>query len=738
MAGCGLTPKGKHDRALARGKELSRKGDFTRAALEYRTAIQVMPKDPEAYYELAVAFSHLHALQQAVYSYQKALELNPHYKEANIGLAEIMASGIDPTILSQARDRMSEVVRTGTSSVEALDVLALAELKLGQTGDALEELHHALEIAPRSLRTSVLLAQAKMLQNDHHAAEEVLKQACEHDAASPDPRIVLAKFYLGEKRSSDAERELNRALTLKPNSAPALLTLAQVQLRDGRKDIAEKTLRRVSTSPDRTTAGAYGTFLFREGRRDEAIREFERLAHSDAKDRAARSRLVAAYWSVGRRQEAARILDAALRRNAKDVDALIQRAQVYVIAGNYKQAQEDANAVLHLKPDSAEAHTLLADAYKGMGNSLQERQELGEALRLQPAAAGTRARMAELLIQTNAAASALKVLDEAPSFQKNSLPILIERNWALLSSGDMAAARKGIDQGLSAAHLPQLLLQDGVWKLQNGRTEAGRAALEQALTADPQMVGALQAIYQSYSAQHRSKEGVQTVKIHAAKAPRSAPIQTFLGQVLLASGDNEAAQNAFAAALTADSGMRPARDGLLTLDVRQGKLSEAIASVNGVLASNSNDLWARVWLADLEELKGDHASALINYQQANAADPKNPRLLNNLAYLLVDYKKQPDAALEYAQKARELAPNDPNYADTVGWVYYQKGLYSLAVKNFEAAASNSAAHAVCSYHLAMAYAKLGQRDRGREVLSAALKRDPNLPEASAAKQLLTE
>ena len=41
------------------------------------------------------------------------------------------------------------------------------------------------------------------------------------------------------------------------------------------------------------------------------------------------------------------------------------------------------------------------------------------------------------------------------------------------------------------------------------------------------------------------------------------------------------------------------------------------------------------------------------------------------------------------------------------------------------------------YHLAMAYAKTGDPKRGRVVYESALKRNPNLPEARMAQELLS-
>jgi cellulose synthase operon protein C len=376
---------------------------------------------------------------------------------------------------------------------------------------------------------------------------------------------------------------------------------------------------------------------------------------------------------------------------------------------------------------------------EGQGDALMARQQMGEALRLNPASLPVRLEMARLLIRTNGAGSALKILDDAPADQKGAIAVLVERNWALMASGDMSTARKGIDAGLAAKlQSPELLFQDGVWKLQKGDIAAARVSLDRVLNANPQSLPGLNAIYASYTAQHQGAAGAKKIQQYAGKVPHSAAVQGFLGQVLMANGEYGAARTAFTSALAANPQMREARMGLIRLDIKENKPEAAAEKLTTALAANPKDVSARLWLANVDEMKGDHASAFANYQQVVQSDPKNPEALNNLAYLLVDYKKQPDTALQYAQKAQELAPNNPDYADTVGWVFYQKGLYSLAVKNFESAASNPAAGPVCKYHLAMAYAKVGQRDRGRVALSAALKRDPRLPEANAATQLLAQ
>jgi predicted Zn-dependent protease len=93
-----------------------------------------------------------------------------------------------------------------------------------------------------------------------------------------------------------------------------------------------------------------------------------------------------------------------------------------------------------------------------------------------------------------------------------------------------------------------------------------------------------------------------------------------------------------------------------------------------------------------------------------------------------------DEALKYAQKAVELDPARPSYADTLGWILYRKGLYTAAIPYLEKG-STADRSAVGKYHLAMAYAKTGDK-RDRTVLAAALKQNPRLPEAKTAQEIV--
>jgi Tfp pilus assembly protein PilF len=161
------------------------------------------------------------------------------------------------------------------------------------------------------------------------------------------------------------------------------------------------------------------------------------------------------------------------------------------------------------------------------------------------------------------------------------------------------------------------------------------------------------------------------------------------------------------------------------LDARNGKLDDARKRLTAVISQSPTDVSARLLLGKVEELARNYPIALEQYRKAVELDKGNVQALNDLAYLLAEYGKQPDEALKFAQKAGELAPDSPVVADTLGWVLYRKALYTSAIPYLEHAASVEPT-GLHKCHLALAYIKSGNQQKGQQMLTAALQMDPSL------------
>jgi len=618
---------------------------------------------------------------------------------------------------------------------EVLNTLAYADLKLGKIDSAVESLDRVLAQVPDDLAASVMRAGADLLNHDTKGAEQTLLQACKIAPKSAEARRVLGDFYADQKRFPEAETQFQAALAIDPKDGPALLDLARLQVFENQSEAADATLERLAKMDGYHSIHAI--FLFQTGRHEEAIRELEKLVERYPDDRGMRSNLVIAYRASGRAADADKLLAKALKSNPKDTDALLQRGEIAIGAKNYALAEGDLNQVLSLRPTDPEVHYLLAKLNQARGATLTYRQELSETLQLDPYLLAVRLELARDLSTTpDGARAALDLLDAAPSSQKDSMGILVQRNWSLWAVGDLQAMRKGIDEGLAHSRSSELLIQFGLWKLRTGDALGARSLLEEALKLDPTDLRAIKALTETYLAQKNSTLALQTVKDYAAKQPKSAPAQDFLGVLLMANGQQEQARAAFQAAKKDDPTFVRSDLALVQVDAAENKFEDARTRLQSVLAADGTNLTARLWLGNIEETMGNHEAAIQDFRKVIQADPANAQASNNLAYLLAEYENNTDEALKYAQKAVELAPEHAPYLDTIGWILYKRGFYTPAIGYLQQASSNSKPDAVWKYHLAMAYAKAGEVNRGKVELANALKLNPNLPEAKAAKDLL--
>jgi len=259
--------------------------------------------------------------------------------------------------------------------------------------------------------------------------------------------------------------------------------------------------------------------------------------------------------------------------------------------------------------------------------------------------------------------------------------------------------------------------------------------LEEELKINPGDLYALATLARSYTSGAQRATAIQKVSEYASLAPKSAAVQQYLGNLLLASGDQARARAAFAASHHADPKFIPAYLSLAQVDVADRKPEEARKRLKAVIELDGRNSTALLWLGNIEENSGNHQAALAYYRQVLDIDASNTQALNNAAYILAEYANQPDEAHKYAQKAKELAPDADAVEDTLGWILYRKGLYSVALPHLERAVSQKGS-ASARYHLAMAYARAGNLERGRATMQAALKANPNAPEAKMAKEVL--
>jgi len=334
------------------------------------------------------------------------------------------------------------------------------------------------------------------------------------------------------------------------------------------------------------------------------------------------------------------------------------------------------------------------------------------------------------------------LLDQTPCDPEPALPWIEERNWALLGSHNYVDLRIGTEKGRALGRTRDLLVQDAMLKRTNREWSGARSSLEIVLKQGPADLQALELLAQTYVDQKQPRLAIERIRYYAARQPPSSGVQLLLGRCLLAQGKTDEARAAIILAKTADPKYAAADLALAQLERAAGRNDAARRTLSALLASKDLDrdtqVAAHMLLGSLEDATGNRTAELEHWQKAVDIDRSNVLALNNLAYVLLNYAKRPDDAIKYAVRAQQLAPDNPDIEDTLGWALYLKGVYPTALQHLEDAVNRDGNgigpnFTVRKYHLAMACFKNGDRARGLRLLESARKLDSNTPEALMAE-----
>ena len=733
---CSRSPQEQGHRYLQQGAKLLDKGDYPRALLAFRNASRVMPTSAEPQYHAGLAFLQMNEFNNAALAFQAAMQLDQKHVPARVKLASLMVTSQDLRTAEEGAKLARQVLSSDKDNPDATIAVAMAEIRAGNARNASRQLEAALAKHPSHTGLALNLARSRAAENDNPAAERTLLKAIETAPKAIELILALGDFYLQTKALTKAEQQYRQALSIEPNHVPGLLALASVLASQGNRSELEQLLRKAADGPDKRYRRSLADYFFGKGRREEGIAELQRLFNDDPNDKPTRTALVNAWLTSGKTAEAENLLAKTLSARGDDTDALLQRANLRLITNDNDKAEEDLLRVIRLLPQSGEARFLLARIHHSRGNSSEARQDLSEALRLDPGLLTARLELARLMRDGGNALTALGLLDSALPEQKQTVSFLLERNWTLLALHRAAEVRPVIETILKAGMNSEALMQTAVMQIDSRDYAMAKTTIEQTLLLAPDDARVLSLLSDVYGRLQQTDVGLQRIQDHIATRPHAHGLKAFYGHLLLSAGKYSAARRPLEAAVSAAPQLTVAQLDLAELDSIEGKLDSARQRLQKLLIQD-RDGSLNVRLAGIYEREGQHSQAVQHYRAALAINSRNASALNNLAYHLADRERKYDEAIHYAQQAKEVAPEDSAVDDTLGWTYYQKGLYSMAVRHLEAAVAKQKT-ARRSYHLSVAYLKNGNLARARALFDTAIKMDPTLPEADAARQLFTE
>lgn len=269
------------------------------------------------------------------------------------------------------------------------------------------------------------------------------------------------------------------------------------------------------------------------------------------------------------------------------------------------------------------------------------------------------------------------------------------------------------------------------------RPEDAIMSYRAALAIDSDYVGLYYVLGNALIAVGKNSEA----EIELQEAGRLAPDNPFpfytLGELYVVSDKPELALNAFAMVLKAQPDFVQAHMERGDLYFLKGDDGKAFDEYRAALKILPTFAIAQVKIGMIYESNKDIAKAESSYLAALEIDPTQVIAYNNLAWLAAEKGTNLDNALTWAKKANDIVSN-PEFKDTLGWVYRARGELDLAMTVLENAVAVDPGNAGILYHLGVVYKEKGMLKEASEVLEGALSLGSNFSQAEDAKRMLEQ
>ncbi len=167
-----------------------------------------------------------------------------------------------------------------------------------------------------------------------------------------------------------------------------------------------------------------------------------------------------------------------------------------------------------------------------------------------------------------------------------------------------------------------------------------------------------------------------------------------------------------------------------------GRLAEAETALRAAanVASTSSEPYMA--LGDLQLERGDQRAAIISYEEALKRNPDEYRAMNNIATLTARSGFNLDRAAALAARLYAKSPDNPDVADTLGWILFLQGKTGEALPLLKQAVAKKPGSPLHHYHLGSALLKGGNQAAGRKELEVALRISGDFYGADKARALL--
>ncbi|HJU09475.1 MAG TPA: tetratricopeptide repeat protein [Candidatus Binataceae bacterium] len=746
LTACSRDPNVRKQKYYESGQRYFAAGKYREAVIQFRNATEVDATFADAHYQLAQTYTKLQDWSKVYYELGRTIDLQPDNYKAQADIANLLIAYGQPDQLKEAQEHVDLLLQKQPNNPDTHIAYANLLSKQGKQDQALAEMQKAISLAPDRGDAYIDLAVLQTQANLPDAAEASYKKAVELNASGANPRLALAAFYQSRSRYAEAEQLVKQVIANDPKDMDSRAALVKIYLSEGKRPEAESFLKQVKQDFPNDPAGyrMLGDYYFEIQDLDKAVAEYESLYKDHSKDLQVDKNYIQLLILKGRLDDANKLNESLLKSRPKDDECLAYRGEIQLQQGKAKDAVQTLQAVTSSSPGLAVGHYQLGLALAQAGNIDRAAAEWHQAVHISPDMLDAYILLARYDMQKNDMAGLEEVATKIIGLRPTAPDGYAERALSLMQRKQFAAAEEDARKAIEVA--PQSssgYMQMGNLKklqLQFGQAESW---YRQALTREPNSADVLGALMSVFLLQKQPDKAIAVANEAIASQPDNGAFHGLLGTVLLGQKNYAAAQAELKKAVDLNKHDTDAYVKLAQAQYRADAIDAAMTTSTDGIRDNPNEYRFYLLMGSVYEKRNDLNNAKVVYQKALDLKPDDAPASNNLAYILLETNSNPDLALQLAQTARREDPEQPTFADTLGWALYQKGVYDSAINMFKEAIrlnekykqpDNPTYH----YHLGLAYARASQPGLAKEHLERVLKINPNYTDAADVKKELAQ
>jgi len=754
LLGACTTPEKAKAQHVARGQALLKEKKFQEASLEFRNALQIDDNLADAHWGLANAYEGLQRYQEAFEEMKRVVELDPNNLDVRVKLGNyyLMGGKQSPAAISEAERLAKEVLQKNPNHIEGHILMGSVLFSQDHKPEAFAELNRAIELDPQRVESYLSLARFYAHTKDLVTAEATFQRAIAVNGASALAHYEYGKFLVQLNRLDVAETEFLKAIQVDSNNREARFVLASFYLVNKRFDKAEEAYKALAELDKDKPEGrsVLGDYYSAVGRLPEAIAIYKEIVAKSPDYTQGHYRLAEILMNSGDIAGARNEIDRILKNDAKDRQAIILRARMEIQSGtpsDLKIAIEDLREVLKQEPNSRTGLFFMAEANFRLGQMDQARTFVGDLERNYPDYLPAKLMQVQINLAAGDAKAALQMAAQLLDRLMKATPdrdtspqmlaeiranTLIAHGTAALQLRDTKTARTDFLAAHDAAPgSADIYVNLASVALAENKVDEAITFYNNALAIDGASFNSLRGLISIYANQNRLDQAHARVDQAINSQPNNASLHFLKGQVYGYERNAQAAEAEFRRTLEIDGNYLAAYSALGAMFVNTNQQDRAIAEYQKIVERRPDNASAYTLIGMLETSRQNIDAAIENYRKALSKDENAIFAANNLAWLYAEHGKgNLDEAVRLAQGTVQTHPEVPSFADTLGWVYYKKGLYGAAVEQLKKAVtvdeaqarrSNTAPSPIYRYHLGVALAAKGDKAGAKRELEAALR-----------------